>query len=86
MKLSIISPETAIEHNIAWIELPTSGGSIVIQRGHEPLLAMLTPHQHVTFKLKTGKQRSIIVQHGIARVEREAVTLIAQISQLYQEG
>jgi F0F1-type ATP synthase epsilon subunit len=80
MKLVIISPESTVEHTIAWIELPTHDGSIVVQRGHEPLLVILKSNQPIVFKLKTGKQAEIIIQDGLARIEREEVLLIVQLA------
>jgi F0F1-type ATP synthase epsilon subunit len=81
MTLHLISPQATVEHAIAWIELPTHDGSIVVQAGHEPLLLALKPHQQVTFKLKTGKQAHIIVKQGFATISRTEVTLLAEIAE-----
>ncbi|HEV2917329.1 MAG TPA: hypothetical protein VGW78_06325 [Candidatus Babeliales bacterium] len=82
MNLQIISPESTTEHTIAWIELPTRDGSIVVQRGHEPLVVILKANQPVIFKLKTGKQAEIMVQDGIAEIDRDQVTLLVQLVQI----
>jgi F0F1-type ATP synthase epsilon subunit len=86
MKLLLISPESTTEHTIAWIELPAQEGSLIVQRGHEPLVLMLKHNQSVVFKLKTGKQKTIVIQNGVAEIDREQVTLIVQLAQQSAEG
>jgi F0F1-type ATP synthase epsilon subunit len=81
MQLHLISPTTSAEHTIAWIELPTYDGSIVIQRGHEPILLMLKPNHYIVFKLKTGKQAQLMVAQGVAAIDREVVTLLAEVTE-----
>lgn len=78
MKLSVISPESAIDHEIAWIELNTAKGNRVVQRGHIPCLFLLTQNKPVIFKLKTGKQQTFLVRYGIVQVHRDSIILIVR--------
>lgn len=76
MILHIISPLRTLEHNVVWIELNTNAGNFVIQSGHAPMLLVLAPHQEVIFRLKNGKNESIVIPQGIAEITREHTTLI----------
>jgi F0F1-type ATP synthase epsilon subunit len=76
MKLEVVSPRSYAEHLIAWIELHTATSSLVIYRGHAPMILVLGTHQAITFKLKTGKQQSLRIAGGIAHIGREEVQLL----------
>lgn len=76
MHLHIVSPLRTVAYNIAWVELNTDAGNFVIQSGHAPMLLVLSPHKEIVFRLKNGKDESIIAPQGIAEVTRESVTLI----------
>ena len=76
MKVVIVSPEHKIEHNVAWLELNTPVGNFIIQKGHVPMIVTLAHNMPMTFRLKSGKQKTITPHHGIADITREDVTII----------
>jgi F0F1-type ATP synthase epsilon subunit len=82
MKLSLISPEVIVEYNIAWAELFVQHGSLIVQRGHEPMICLLKQNQHAVFKLKTGKQGTIMIANGVAEIKREEIILTVKLAQL----
>ncbi len=78
MNLKIISPLRTLTYNVAWLEVNTHIGNFVIQKGHVPTLLVLAPDQEIVFRLKNGKQESIMVPSGIVEVTRELSTVIIQ--------
>ncbi len=76
MQLHIISPLRLNTHEIAWIELNTSAGNFVIQKGHAPTLLILKPNDEMVFRLKNGKQEVMDVGSGIAEITRDKVTVV----------
>lgn len=77
VKLNIIMPTQKKQYEVVWIELNTPVGSIIVQPGHAPTIVTLHKDKPITFKLKTGKQESFNLLHGIAHVTRQDVTIIA---------
>lgn len=77
MKLHIIMPTKKEQYEIVWVELYTPVGSVVIQPEHAPTIMTLKKDEPITFKLKTGKQESVNLMHGVAHVTRKDVTIIA---------
>lgn len=76
MHLHIVSPLRTLAYEVVWVELNTDAGNFVIQSGHAPMLLVLSPHKEIVFRLKNGKDESIIVPQGIAEITREHTTLI----------
>lgn len=76
MELTINTPEHESHYSIAWLEINTPTGNYVIQQGHVPAIMILQPQKPLTFRLKTGKQETITVRHGVVKIEREKVTVI----------
>lgn len=76
MKLHIISPLRTLTYDVAWLEVNTSAGNFVIQTGHVPTLLVLAPKQEIIFRLKNGKEESIMVHSGIVEVMRDASTVV----------
>ncbi len=76
MKLEISTPEYHTFHEVGWLEINTPTGNYVIQIGHVPMILTLSAHKPLTFRLKTGKQESINVLHGIVKINRESATII----------
>ena len=76
MKLEIVSSSEHTIYQIAWLELNTPMGNFIIQMGHAPTILSLSPGKLITFRLNSGKQQTIKVQHGIARIARDAATII----------
>ncbi len=60
----------------AWVEVDTSAGNFVIQRGHAPMILSLEK-KPVTILLANGKQETIQARSGgIMQVDREAIKLL----------
>jgi F0F1-type ATP synthase epsilon subunit len=76
MKLQIISPLRILNYDVAWLEVNTNVGNFVIQKGHVPTLLVLSPNEEIIFRLKNGKEESIMVSSGIVEVTREKSTVI----------
>ncbi len=76
MDLLIVTPNRTEKHHIVWLEVNTDVGNFIIQKGHVPTLLLLAPQQEVVFRLKNGKQESLLVPSGIVEVERERATVI----------
>ncbi len=76
MIFTIISPEKTEMHEIAWFEVYTLSGNMVIQPKHAPTILLLTPNKELLFCLKNGKQESILIPQGIVEVTRDQATLI----------
>lgn len=76
MNLSIITPSEHRDYEIAWLELNTPHGNMIVQRGHIPMIVTLVPNQPITFRLKNGKQETIIPRGAIAEISRESASII----------
>ena len=76
MKLTILHPYESKEYAIAWLEVNTSAGNFVLQRGHAPMILVLAEHQPITFCLQSGKQERITVQGGILKIDRDEATIV----------
>ena len=76
MELKVISPETEEKFEIAWIEVNTHAGNIIILPDHAPMAATLTKDQELTFCLTNGKQETIKPEGGTIEVKRKSVTLL----------
>ncbi len=76
MQLQIISPLRLNTYDIAWIELNTSVGNFVIQKGHAPTLLVLKAGDEMVFRLKDGKQEVVDVGNGIAEITRDKVVVV----------
>ena len=76
MILYIITPTLSIEHHIAWLDINTSTGSLIIHQGHAPAVFPITPYSQLVFKLKTGKEQMITVLHGVVHVTRDSIEAI----------
>jgi F0F1-type ATP synthase epsilon subunit len=76
MNLSIISPQETVEHVIAWIEINTPVGNMVIQKDHIPMIVELAPNKEIAYQLSNGKQQSMHIARGFLHVTRTAVKII----------
>lgn len=76
MNLQIISPIRILNYEVAWLEVNTNVGNFIIQKGHVPTLLVLSPNEEIIFRLKNGKEESIMVTSGIVEVTREKSTVI----------
>lgn len=64
------------QFNVAWVELQTKVGNIVIQIEHAPMILELQPNSQVRFCLDNTKQKTIEVTAGFAHVTRQNVTIL----------
>lgn len=76
MKLTIHTPSSTIHHTINWLEINTPTGNYIIQRGHVPMILSLSPAQSMTFRLKNGKQETVLIEQGIVKVNRTSATVV----------
>lgn len=76
MKLKIIDPYQVTEHTIAWIELETPVGNMVIQENHAPMVVEILPKSEILFLLNNGKQASQAIVQGFAHVTREEIKIL----------
>lgn len=76
MKLKIIDPYQVTQHTIAWIELETPVGNMVIQENHAPMVIEISPNTEVLFLLNNGKQMSANIVQGFAHVNREEIKIL----------
>jgi F0F1-type ATP synthase epsilon subunit len=76
MHLRIISPLRTQTYEVVWVELNTNVGNFVIQSGHAPMLLILEQGKELTFRLKNGKEESLLTSKGVAEITREMTTVI----------
>jgi len=76
MQLTILSPTTKKELSIAWIDVQTTVGNFVIQRGHVPTLLIVAAHQPLTICLANGKQETFDTPGGILEITRTKALLL----------
>lgn len=76
MKLIISTPFTHREVTVVWIEINAPTGNYVIQRGHAPMIMPLSPQQPLIFRLKSGREESILVRQGMITIGREETTAV----------
>ncbi len=76
MMLSIVTPLHTLDYEVAWLEVNTNVGNFVIQKGHAPTILVLQPQQEIIFRLKNGKEESLMAQSGVVEVTREKSTVI----------
>lgn len=77
MKLKIINPYGSQEHTVAWIELNTPAGNMIIQDEHAPMIIEVSPNTEILFLLNSGKQMSMIIMQGFAHITRKEVRILA---------
>lgn len=76
MKLTIISAQEKQIYDVSWLEVQTTTGNRVIQKGHVPMILKLSEQKLFTFGLQNGKQESIEAREGLVHIERGAVTIV----------
>ena len=76
MDLTIITPTQTRTYQIAWLELNTPQGNMIVQRGHVPMIVTVIAHQPITFRLKSGKQETILPRAAIVEISRESASVI----------
>ena len=76
MKLSIIDTEKIMVHEVAWVELNTPAGNMVVQVGHVPMIIELSSGHELIFELLHGEQKSIMITQAVAHVTRGDVKIL----------
>jgi F0F1-type ATP synthase epsilon subunit len=76
MKLTVISLQEKHTFDIAWLEITTTTGNRVIQKGHAPMILKLAKNKLFTFCLQNGKQESREAGEGLVHIERNAITIV----------
>ncbi len=76
MKLTISTPFSYKTFSVAWLEINAPTGNYVIQRGHAPMIITLSENQPLIYRLKSGREESVIVRQGIVTIERESASVI----------
>ncbi len=62
--------------DIAWLEVNTPVGNFVMQRGHAPMILVLSPNKPLIYCLQNGEQESTTIAGGILHITREQATVI----------
>ncbi len=80
IELTIIGPSTKMVIDVAWIDIETTQGSMIILPAHEPLLTELKAHSHMTYAQKNVDgslfETSMQIASAIIDVTRSSVTVI----------
>ena len=77
MKLTVVSTTNKQSFDVAWLEVNSSVGNFVMQRGHAPMILVLVSHQPLIYCLQNGKQESILIEGGgILHITRQEATII----------
>lgn len=76
MQLQIVSPDKKETYEVSWVELNTPTGNYIIQPGHAPMILTLSPKQPFIFAHKNGKEEIVMVDRGIAEINRMQVTIL----------
>lgn len=74
--LTIITPTSNKTIPIVWIEINTSTGGMIIQKGHCSTISILKENKEFFFKTEQGAVESMEVTGGIAEIKKDAVTII----------
>lgn len=62
--------------DIAWLEVNTPVGNFVMQRGHAPMILVLSPNKPLIYCLQNGEQESTTIAGGILHITREQAMVI----------
>lgn len=76
MELRIISQHYQKKHQISWISVTTSNGSLVIQNNHAPLIASIAEKTECSFLVDNDTIETLLIQKGIIEVTRTCVILL----------
>lgn len=76
MKLLLVSPFAQRELEVAWIELNTPTGNLMILPEHAPTILSLSQDKPLIYCLKNGKKETLLVHRGMAEIGRHNTTII----------
>lgn len=75
-ELTLITPTSNRTITVAWLEFETPLGSMVIQRGHAPLVAALQSYREIRFENKHGVVETMELSGGIVEVRRHSALIV----------
>jgi F0F1-type ATP synthase epsilon subunit len=75
MELIIRGPTLHYVKEVQWLEVTTTVGSLIIQEGHVPLIALLTS-QNLIFQTREDFIETVAISGGIMEVTRQAVSIV----------
>lgn len=75
-ELTLITPTSQRVINVAWVAIETPRGSLVIQRGHAPMVATLQKYRELRFENEQGVIEAIELVGGIVEVRRSATIVV----------
>jgi ATP synthase, Delta/Epsilon chain, beta-sandwich domain. len=81
MNVIISSPAEYKNIEVVWLEINTPQGNFVIQEGHVPMIITLSENLPLSYRLKNGKQESIMISRGVASIDRHTATVIISPAQ-----
>jgi F0F1-type ATP synthase epsilon subunit len=76
MKLFMVSVSDKKSFDIAWLEVNTAEGNFVMQRGHAPMILVLSPNKPLVYCLQNGTQESTTIAGGILHITRDQATVV----------
>lgn len=76
LPVTLITPTEKRQYNLIWLEIETQQGSLVIQPGHAPLIAILAHQSELLMGLHDKTVEQVKVLGGIAHVQRTGVVVI----------
>lgn len=76
MKLFMVSLSDKKSLDIAWLEVNTAEGNFVMQRGHAPMILVLSPNKPLVYCLQNGIQESTTISGGILHITRDQATVV----------
>lgn len=74
--LNIITPISQRTVAVSWLELETDYGSLIIQKGHRPLMASLKALSEIKFETDQQLVEIVGIVGGIAEVSRDSVMIV----------
>ena len=75
-ELALITPTSHRTLLVTWLECQTPRGSLVIKKGHAPLVTALKPYCEVRFQDEHGSIEALELSGGVVEVLRNSVTII----------
>lgn len=76
MILKIITTQRSAQHDVAWVELNTPVGNMVVAPGHVPTIVELSQGSELLYQLTDGTTQSVHVVQGVAHVSRTEVKVL----------
>lgn len=80
MKLSIVDTVKITVYDVAWVEINTPVGNMVIQEKHVPMIIELSSGHELIFELLDGELIRIMIVQAVAHVTREEVKILIPLA------